>query len=458
MAVREALAESLAAAYPRAQESELRSRIDALLDAAESRGLTGEPLEKQVDSWILQLPRRQVDWVGFDAALVDLQHLLVGPLSGWGRIWRELRRFASFASAHWAPFVTFVIGVAGAFYGAAYARFYARLDVTPDQVGLAPAQIVTQSLIGGLVLVLLILIGFFCIVLPLIPMKEQGPPGGAGSWKRVLANGVLTLTALVLLVGLCALVDIATKASLQLFALILASFFVWGSLRLTGARWRVRIRPAPLDFSLDRYGVVLTACAVPALLITILATFALADELGERASVGKAVRDPKVGIFPLLGIRAEPALVTWKRPTESVSPTRCMLYLGSSEGKVTLYDHRRSSTFHISGDELTLQVKSEMSSCEAPTNVLAPSILPFGEGKWRCQHGRWRSRVDSDYSYSWVLDGHPLEDDGRGKPWLLYEEGFEGSVVYCKVTAETPLGEDVAISGPLVVGDRKTLK
>jgi hypothetical protein len=174
---REALAKKLIDAYPKARETDLRSEIDATVDAAEEHGLAGTELEAQIQSWVLQLPRRRAEWVSAQAALADLHRLLVGPISWWGKIWRALRRVASFAAAHWAPFLTVVVGVAGAFYGVAYARFYARLDVTPDQVGLAPTQIVTQSVIGGLVLVLLILLGIFCFVLPLIPMTEKGVGG-----------------------------------------------------------------------------------------------------------------------------------------------------------------------------------------------------------------------------------------------------------------------------------------
>lgn len=448
---REALAEKLISAYPKAREPVLRGEINAIVDAAESQGLTGGALDEHIQSWILQLPRRRSEWVGAHAALLDLRSLLVGPISSSGKIWRELRRFASFASAHWAPFFTLVVGLAGAFYGIAYARFYARLDVTPDQVGLTSTQIVTQSLLGGVVLVLLFLLGLFCFFLPAVPIKERSG-NEKGSWLGVLANAILSLLAIAVLFGLLLIVGIESDAAPKGVILFATTMFLAASLDLKVVGRRPVIRASPLDFSLDRYGVVLTACAVPALLFAILVTFAVADDLGEEASVGKAVRDPKVGIFPLLGIRAEPALVTWKHPTNSVPTASCMLYLGSSGGKTALYDHRRSSTFHIADDELTLQVKGEMSSCEAPRNVRVPSTLPYGRGKLRCEHGGWHSQIDPRYSFEWVRNGHPL-GDGQDKEWLLYEATFfEDSVVYCRVTATTPLGKDVATSAPAVVG------
>lgn len=448
---REALAEKLISTYPKAREPDLRGEINAIVDAAETQGLAGEALDGQIQSWILQLPRRRTEWVSAHGALIDLRCLLVGPISRWGKIWRELRRFAGFASAHWAPFVTLVVGLASAFYGVAYARFYARLDVTPDQVGLTSTEIVTQSVLGGVVLVLLFLLGSFCLFLPAVPIKERSH-SEKGSWLGVLANTILSLLAIVVLFGLLRIVGIGTKASLRDPILVVTLLFLVASFDLASVGRRPVIRPSALDFSLDRYGIVLTACAVPALLFAILVTFTLADDLGEEGSVGKAVRDPKIGIFPLLGIRAEPALVTWKHPTNSVPHTSCMLYLGSSDGKTTLYDHRRNSTFHIADDELTLQVKGEMTSCEAPRNVRVPSTLPYGAGKLRCEHGGWRSQIDPKYSFEWVRNGHPLKD-GKGKAWLLYEEAFvEDSVVYCKVTATTPLGENVATSAPAVVG------
>jgi hypothetical protein len=452
---REALAEKLISAYPNAREPDLRSEINAIVDAAEAHGLTGGALDGQIQSWMLQLARRRPEWVSAHAAFVDLRCLLVGPISWWGKIWRGLRRFAGFASAHWAPFVTLVVGLAGAFYGLAYARFYARLDVTPDQVGLTSTEIVTQSVLGGVVLVLLLLLGLFCFLLPAVPIKERSG-NEKGSWLGVLANTILSLLALAALFGLLRIVGIAGDAALRSVILFVTPLYLVASFDLAIVGKRPVVRASPLDFSLDRYVVVLTACAVPALVFAIFVTFALADDLGEEASVGKAVRDPKIGIFPLLGIRAEPALVTWKHPTNSVSPTSCMLYLGSSDGKTTLYDHRRNSTFHIADDELTLQVKGEMSSCEAPRNVRVPSTLPYGTGELRCEHGGWRSQMDPKYSFEWVRNGHPLEDDGQVKGWLLYEEALaEDSVVYCRVTATTPLGKDVATSAPTVVGPNK---
>jgi hypothetical protein len=60
--------------------------------------------------------------------------------------------------------------------------------------------------------------------------------------------------------------------------------------------------------------------------------------------------------------------------------------------------------------------------------------------------------MDPTYSFEWVRNGHPVEN-GKGRAWLLHEDAFvEDSVVYCRVTATTPLGKDVATSAPTVVG------
>lgn len=455
MPLREALAEKLLAAYPKSHEGTVRRKIATLIDDAEQR-LGEAEVRNQVKSWIVQFPRRDDDWITADAALADLRHLLIGPISGWAKIWRKLRAFAAFASANFVPFLASITAVSGAFYGLAYARFYDHLDITPDQVGLTPAQLLTRSLVGGLVLVFLFTLALVCVFVPLIPMKdEKAARSERGSWRGVLLNAGLTAAGgagLVLLTVLAGL----TVSSVAVFIVLSVIMFAAVSLELRRDGRRLRLRPSPLDFSLDRYGVVTTACTIPALVFAVLATFAVAEDLGESASVGKAVRDPKIGIFPILGVRAEPAFVDVRNAGRLPSPPRCVLYLGTSNDKVILYDDHSSSTFHIPAADVSMRIQSEMSSCEAPINVQRPLTLPYGEGKLRCTHGRWRSRISTvRYRYQWMWEGHPAQDDGKGRPWLLYERGFpRESAVYCRVTAITPLGEDAALSRPAVVRPR----
>jgi hypothetical protein len=451
---KEDLVQALCLHYPQTSESGLKARLQQIVAAAKDHGLSEAEIDRQIGSWNIQLPRRRRDWVSADVALADLRRLLLGPQTLWAAIWRWLRRIAGVAFDHYVAVAGTVAALGGAFYGLAYARFYDSLDITPEQAGFSPSQILAHSVIGGVVLVALITLTLFCFFLPLVPiMDREAAAGGSPKWSLFFVNVGFALAGLGVLFGLSAMANIEVDLIVPIAAMSLM-FLVFGSLDFGWGGWHPTVSPLPLEVTLERYVVVMIACAIPALLLTGWATYLEAKELGEQASVGKAVRDPKIGVFPFLGVRAEPALVSRKPSDGVVAVPHCVLYLGSSGGTMILYDHRSSSTFHVPEGEVSIQLKSEMSSCEAPENFRLPKTLPYGKGRIRCEHGGWHSKLEPHFDYEWVLNGHHLADDGKGSPWLLYERGFpRESVVYCRVWARTALGEDAAVSPPAIVGD-----
>ena len=446
----EALLAALTAAYPKADAGRLRDRLEVLVLEARNEGHSDSEIEEQLQSWRIQLFRRRGDWISAEAALSDLQRLLLaGPQSWWGKTWNWLRRIAGFAVNHYVPVAGTVVAIGSALYGLAYAQFYDSLDITPEQAGLTPGQILAHSVIGGLVLVVLIAFALFCVFVPMIPMREK-PAEASGNWMDVIKNAILTLAAIWALFKLGSLADVRVSLILP-YALFSVLGFFFASLNATHRGWRPVVQLAPLDISFERYVVVMIVCTFPALFLTGSLTFLEAKELGEKVSVGKAVRDPRIGVFPFLGVRAEPALLTWTGRNRVPQVPHCVLYLGSSEGKLVVYDHRSSSTFRIPDNEAALQLQSEMSSCEAPTALRTPSVLRFKPGQMRCTHGKWHSNVKPDFSYEWIAEGYKVEYN-RGPHWLLPEKGLRPeTVVYCRVKATTPLGDNTAISAPAII-------
>ena len=447
------LVKLLAAAYPGTGERTLRSRIDELAEEARTKSpLDENGLAEQVEAWVTQFPMRAEDWVSADAALSDLERLLLGPRSGWARLWKGLRRIADVAFDHYIAVAGLLAGVSGAFYGLAFARFYDSLGITPEQAGFTPTQIVAHSVVGGLVIVLLIALGIFLFFVPLIPRGDAIRRTRTGTWWAALGNAVLTAIAIVGLIALGAIVNLGFDQIWPLAA-VQVCFFLLSILGVKPRGDGFQPVPAPMDISVDRYVVVAIASLIPALLLTFAITFAKAEDLSKKAALGQAVRNPKIGIFPFLGVHAEPTELSWQNPREQIPGLpRCVLYLGTSNGEVILFDHRSSSTFHVPGGDVTLDLQGDRSSCEAPSNIAAPTILRNGAGKARCRPGEWRSKVHPRYEYEWIWIGHELFDNGDGRPWLLLEAAFpETAVVYCRVTAHTALGEDTAVTSPVIV-------
>ncbi|HVO55348.1 MAG TPA: hypothetical protein VMT37_13135 [Solirubrobacterales bacterium] len=440
----------LVRAYPREHESELRGRLDRLIvEACAQPDMDEAELEEQVSAWVTQFPRRREDWTSVDLALADLRRVLLpSPQTRRARILRRLGRLAEIAAEHYIAAAGLVAALASAFYGLAYARFYESMGITPEQAGFTPAQVVAHSIVGGLVLLILITAAIFLFFVPLIPAREEKMEAGARRhWGPVAWNLTFTLAAAAGLAALCALAG--RRWELIMYLLVIQ--LVWWALTSLVISER-RLKPALLEISVDRYVVTGIACLIPAVLATGVVTYLKAESLGERATVGRAVRNPKIGVFPFLGVHAEPAEVAWVADPKLRTLPRCVLYLGSSEGDAVLYDSHSSSTFHVPTGNIAIDLEGDRSSCEAPVNVRSPEIVPDGAGKVICRHGDWRPSEHARYEYEWIWVDHELVDNGDGRPWLLYEWAFPpNAVVYCRVTAHTAIGEDTALATPVAV-------
>lgn len=451
----ESLVEVLATAYG-SDRDELASKVSAVLDEARARGFDDARIDEQVESWIAQLPLRRDGWLSSEAALRDLRRLLLGPQSWFAMAWQWMRRAAGRAVDHYVAFASVVAVIGGVFYGLAYTRFYESLDITPEQAGLTPTQILSHSVVGGLALTLLVAVAVFCVFVPVIPLQDDKASGEErGRWRDFASNAALSALALLVVIAIAAIAGVSLWASIQFFGLFTAMFFLAGSLRVKRKGWRLAPYPAALDLSLDRYRVAFVAAALPlGLLFACLVTFAEAERLGEKASIGKAVRDPKIVGLPFLGVRAEPALISWRPGVRQETVPECVLYLGSSNGSAILYDHQSSSTFHVPSSDIAIELRSEKSTCEAPVNVRLPTIERREDGMLACRKGGWQHDENVEYEYVWVLEGHTLENHEDVIEWLIGDRYLRDDLVlYCEVTARTPLGEDTAVSRPFITGD-----
>jgi hypothetical protein len=450
---RDEIAGLLVAAHPRSSEPSVLHRLDRAIDDARDRGLDDDGIEAQLRSWAVQYPRRSHGWTGADAAIADLRTLLVGPGSGGARVWDRLRGIANWAFEHYVAVAGLVGVIAGVFYGLAYARFYQALDITPEQVGLSPAQIVTRSVLGGVAFTLYLSFLAFALILPLIAARvDPGARSERGSWKGLAANATLFLGGvcfLVVAVGMLLLGetfrDSVPAAYIPALLLLAISFRI----RKLGGRRSLHLRP--LRFNASKYLTAYVAFAVPVgLLVTGGFTLKEARSLGEVASEGTAIRNPEIFGLPFLGVRAEPALVSWKegQPANANIP-RCVFYLGSSDGDAVLYSQRSHSTLHVPSGDVTVELRSEMWSCETPIDLRLPWVTEPKPHQLVCHQGRWLTDIPPHFSFVWTLGGDPIPNGSRDRVFRKGAKG-RGYTIHCRVTASTELGSAMATSDGVV--------
>ncbi len=360
-----------------------------------------------------------------------------------------MRRGAGFAIDHYVAMAGIVAIVGTVFYGLAYARFYDQLNITPEQAGLTPTQILTHSAAGGVALIGLVAAAIFCTVLPLVAARDDlAAAKERGSWRRLAANVSITVFGIFAMFWL-AFLSGAPWQWAAFLSVVAAGLLLGISFRIDRAGWRRGLEPRPLRFSGDRYLTVFLAAALPGgLFATGASTFQQADFLSSQVADGVAVRDPKIAGLPFLGVRAEPALISWTaRPPGSGIP-HCVFYLGGTGDNAVFYDHRSDSTFHVPTGDFSLELRGGIDTCDAPVNLTRPVVHRGPGDTFACKRGRWETYLRPYYFYDWTADGVTIQERARWKRGhvLTAENAAGWRGVHCRVTAESPLGSDFAVS------------
>ncbi|MDX6609013.1 MAG: hypothetical protein QOF85_938 [Solirubrobacterales bacterium] len=382
---------------------------------------------------------------------LDLARLLEKRRGNWGRVIRPFKDFANWAVRHYAVSGSVVAVLAGGFYTLAYSTFYGNLDISPEQAGLTTSEILTHSVLGGLTLVALLAITFAAIFISLIGIQSTEDLG-PGTWTDFGSNMFISAAALSVM-GVAFFLAGAPLA-LWLFLTVVA-VLVALPVSLTFRYGGPLPKPANFEFAWEAYVAFLVAGAIPfGLAGAAVGTFIEAEKLGTTASSGGAVRNPTIAGIPFLGVQAQPAFVDWANEAEAKRVPRCLLYLGSADGQLALYDAKDGTTIEAPSHDAIVQLRGNRSSCEAPVNLSVPSVHRVGSTSFRCGPGNWESDPQPRFEYDWTVEGETIVG-GRSKTSVLDARGLTGPlVVHCNVTASTPLGEDTALSGGVIVGAR----
>lgn len=445
------VAKEVALAYPGSDVALIEARLASIVAEVEE-SIDADAVDGQLESWRVDLYWRRARWADPYAALADLERRIRRAAPRPEEVLPKLKTFAGNAIEHWVVVASLVTLVVSGFYGLAYARFYGILDTTPEEVGFSTARIISNSVAGGLTLAALGSVGFFLLMAPLVPrLEDECRCERRASWRDVGLNAAVALAAAVALFWVLLSVDAPLPGAAFVAGMYLCGIVPPTSFRIDRARRRVKLRR--LDFKLDNYVAVLVSGVAVGVLMTALVTYVEAENLGNEARDGIAVRNPDIVGVPFLGVRAEPARIVWKeRASEALPIPGCVFFLGSSSAYTLLYDHRTERTLQVPNGNLALSLRQERTTCEAPVNLKPPRVRRLADGRYQCFPGRWDGDPRRSFDFRWSAEGDTIRKVFGGDSQVMLPPALHlGKVVRCHVTATTPLGADVAISQGVVL-------
>jgi hypothetical protein len=431
------IVDRLASAFDGVEHDDLQTRIGSLGRHARAGESAGD-VDGLLSSWLANFDRRQASFKNADAAIADLASWL-GVRKGTGT---GARSALDWFFEHYAAVLTVLGALATAFYGLAYATFYGAVDVSPEQVGVTPTEILTRSTVGGVafvVIVGLVIAIYFAPYVPVIAGLDV-VEGHASLWDVAKIVGLALFSCTVLLLFEWKLATL----SLQGVAATVA-FTVVFPLAMT-ARWN-RTRGgyiAALRFNSNDFRSLYLASATVALLFLGVLTFAFAEEDGKQAREGIRIGPETIFGIPFLGLKAEPAFLDWRgdEPSGFELP-RCVLYLGHSDNTTTVYDAKQSRTMQLPENQVIVTIRQERTSCTAPVNHGRPKIAERSGGMLTCRPGAWTEHPQPHFHYSWIRNGYEL--DARSARLDRRPYGAD-QAFRCAVEASTGFGSDVAYS------------
>jgi hypothetical protein len=439
----------IAEAYGESDVSAIVERVHAVVAARVGLGSVDDGvIESLLRSWSDQLGKRIDSLENNREALDDLGRWLGGDR---GRVAIKFRRGAQWFLDHYVPLTGLLALLATAFYGAAYARFYNALDISPGDAGIDTTEILTRSLVGGVVFCVAvagILVGLFA-PLSLAVDSRQARHLRKGTWSDWCA---LVVCAVATPLGLVWLAHGKPYESFMYPSLLLPVCAAVAALRRhEDGGVKLSVRPIRVRGN-ELLGLFLASYMV-ALLALFLVVSIKASARAQQANDGEAVRPPTFLGLPYVGIRAEPTFVRWRHSKPLIDLPRCVLYLGRSDGLDVLFDPVGTRTIRVPDTELLLSTRQERSSCNAPRNLDPPRIVRSGRRGYKCVPGRWDPRHGVAFAYRWRIDGNWY----YVKYPRLYTNAFlatralgVGVVLRCQVMATSRLGTDVAFSEPLI--------
>lgn len=233
------------------------------------------------------------------------------------------------------------------FVGSAYRIFYIHLGVSPEEVGIDFAAILSRSLLGFIPIALFIILVFGPIPFFWLGRRPSGMSRFFGTVFFLAAGGILLYFKMQ---------DYGVKDYLLILPLVL-----WGAAFTIGPIFQRNTSPG-VD------GLQLTPTAVFLLLVFVCGLFASSIIVGRSAAdnlMKQGDAFPPGTLNDLsslaLGLKPRPVTIEWSEPTqkpESIGATDELILLGKSEGIIVLFNRTRGEVIRLAGSSLTLNPKN----------------------------------------------------------------------------------------------------
>jgi hypothetical protein len=234
-----------------------------------------------------------------------------------------------------------------------YSHFYWKLGLQPEDVGLGYAQILEQSLIALILLMLVGAVSFSVFVL--IPDRVFHPLY-ARRWLVLIS--VIAIAGL-LLVHLQLNVDPHSGPTVSVFIVFIAFVFVGVAYRIQRAMTQVSA-----DRTTDRgpsaWAVIMLSYGLITLILLVL--FAM-DDIAADVKNGKTAHYALLD-QPLLSVGGDPATVYWPatplppspQPPQTPPPYQhCLMYIGQANGSTIFYDAETKTAIRVPSNTIIVQ-------------------------------------------------------------------------------------------------------
>jgi hypothetical protein len=254
----------------------------------------------------------------------------------------------------------------------AHDAFYARLQVTPDEVGLSQATIAARAELYAFVGIAIIVAAgaaWVAISLAVTEMAGRQRAKRTGKHRTEHASNVRILVSICLFVLAIPLLLHVTEPDflnflgrhVVLFAWVIASLF----LIFAVAAWREHGNDARAGDGSGRAKLVLMlAILASAVTPTYLLAEHRGEELGSDAASGNQIRGQQ---FALLSIHADPVCLTTSDPALLRLPRGLgpYLYLGTAGSTVVLYEYEARDRIHPASTPEPLRLPAQTVSTVA---------------------------------------------------------------------------------------------
>jgi hypothetical protein len=352
-------------------EEKIAAKVREAIGRARDHQRDDADIDDRLGSWSARIGDWREEYRKTGPALVGLsQWVLHRPGKPW---WVNLGRLAEWVIDHWAASSAILAVVAAAIARIAYAQYYGVFDLSPEDAGVDTTRVLTGSVPGVLLAVVLLSAFVAVVITPLLAVQdatrariEHGVHGRQRKRDVYLFLATCLIPFLVAAYVLMNAEDLILRApvdeyeeSLFVFTAVGAAFgalfsLFWVTPLSIGLAIRARCRKlSPVVAPSGRSYLLTAVLAVPTFL-TLVFLLLPAAARSRAGDVLDGLSVDSVAVFgaPALDVHA-PQVTLVKAPPELVTGA-CYTLIASSDSGVTLYDPGAGRIYRVAQDQVVV--------------------------------------------------------------------------------------------------------